>query len=135
MCVLVTAARGSKNRQSHLLLGGGCHTVSLQEETKNVILFTTAGGTVLAEGQIPACGPDHSEVKAGPRTSWFYKKTCAGAVHFLCYSLPPQEEASHMHVYTALNPRPPRVHATRTQGHVVYSSCVIHGQTTQCRLA
>lgn len=86
VCVLVTAARGSKNRQGHLLLGEGCHTISLQKKTKNVILFTTAGGTVLAEGQIPACGPDHSEVKAGPRISWFYRQTCAGTAFPVLFS-------------------------------------------------
>lgn len=79
--------------------------------------------TVLAEGQIPDCGPDHSEVKAGPRTSWFYKPTCAGTVHFLCDSSPPQEEASQMHVWAPdplmyMQPEPKAMSFTALVSHM-----------------
>lgn len=52
--------------EGHVLLGGGYHITSLQERTKNAVLLPAAGGTDLAEGQIPDCGPDHSEVTAEP---------------------------------------------------------------------
>lgn len=38
-------------------------------EKENVGLLTTASKTILAAGQIPDWGPEHSEVKAEPRTS------------------------------------------------------------------
>lgn len=51
---------------------------------QNALLVTTAEGTVLAEGQMPDCGPNHSEMKARTRISWFYKEKqdCAFPVLF-----------------------------------------------------
>lgn len=88
VCVLVTAGCGSKAQAGqptprrklsyNKSLGGNKACSPIHHSSR----------TVLVQGQITDCGPDYSEVKAGPRTSWFSKCPWARTMHFLYYSPP-----------------------------------------------